>query len=115
MKKKETGELAPGSVAAPSGRTKYPGEFKRMAVERMREGTLNPTELAVELGIRRNQLYKWANALDAQLPGEDFKGPGRPVAGEESEVERLRRELATAQEELAILKKFDAYLTRHKL
>ena len=114
MKKKETGELAPGSVPAPSARTKYTNEFKRMAVERMRQGTLNPTELAVELGIRRNQLYKWANALDAQLPGEDFKTPGRPLAGEMSEMERLRRELATAQEELAILKKFDAYLTRHK-
>lgn len=115
MKKKETGELAPDSVPTPGERTKYSAEFKRMAVERMRDGALNPTELAIELGIRRNQLYKWAKVLDAQLPGEEFKSPGRPVAGELSEVERLRRELATAQEELAILKKFDAYLTRHKL
>ena len=115
MKKKEIGELAPDMVPAPGGRTKYSAEFKRMAVERMRDGALNPTELAIELGIRRNQLYKWAKVLDTQLPGEEFKSPGRPVAGELSEVERLRRELAKAQEELAILKKFDAYLTRHKL
>jgi transposase len=35
-------------------------------------------------------------------------------AAQESEVVRLRRELARAKEELAILKKFDAYLTRLK-
>lgn len=108
-------QLGSGADApAPVERTKFTNEFKRVAVERMRQGVINPTELAVELGIRRNQLYKWAKALGEQLPGEDFRSPGRPVATEESEVERLRRELATAQEELAILKKFDAYLTRRK-
>ena len=99
---------------AATERTKFTNEFKRMAVERMRVGVTNPTELAVELGIRRNQLYKWAKALEEQLPGEEFRSPGRPAATEETEVERLRRELTTAQEELAILKKFDAYLTRRK-
>jgi transposase len=115
MNKKAISKRAPGAGAdaVPVERTKFTNEFKRMAVERMRQGVISPTELAVELGIRRNQLYKWADKLDEQLPGESFKSPGRPVA-EETEVERLRRELATAQEELAILKKFDAYLTRRK-
>ena len=108
--KSVSGVVAP----APAARTRFTNEFKRMAVARMREAIVNPTELAVELGIRRNQLYKWAKALGEQLPGEDFRSPGRPAATEETEVERLRRELATAQEELAILKKFDAYLTRRK-
>lgn len=106
--------VAGADAPAPTERTKFTNEFKRMAVKRMCEGLINPTELAVELGIRRNQLYKWAKALGEQLPGEDFRSPGRPAAAEETEVERLRRELATAQEELAILKKFDAYLTRRK-
>jgi transposase len=47
-------------------------------------------------------------------PGFNFGRAGRPGAGELSEVEQLRRDLASAQEELAILKKLDAYLTRLK-
>ena len=94
-------------------RTTYSKEFKMMAVRRMREGALNATDLALDLGIRRNQLYKWAKAFDAK--GEDgFPGAGRLPAGQENELTRLRRELALANEEIAILKKFDAYLTRPK-
>lgn len=92
-------------------RAVFTDEFKRSAVDRMRTGTQSATALALELGIRRNQLYKWAKQLDEQAPGTALKSPGRPPQSEESEVVRLRRELAAAQEELEILKKFDAYLT----
>ncbi|HEU4376446.1 MAG TPA: transposase [Telluria sp.] len=105
---------AGADVAVPGKRAKISNEFKHMAVQRMREGIISQTALAVELGIKRNQLYKWAKVLGDQLPGESFKNPGRPVAGEETEVEQLRRKLTAAEEELAILKKFDAYLTRRK-
>lgn len=99
----------------PDKRTTFSKEFKLMAVERMRSGDKNPTELALELGVRRNQLYKWAKVLDEQGREASFKGPGRLPADQESELVRLRRDLARANEELAILKKFDAYLTRRKL
>ena len=105
---------AGAEAPSPRQRSKIANEFKHMAVQRMREGIISQAALAVELGIKRNQLYKWAKLLGGQLPGESFKSPGRPVAGEETEVEQLRRKLATAEEELAILKKFDAYLTRRK-
>lgn len=95
-------------------RRKITAEFKLIALRRMREEGITPTALAIELGVRRNQLYKWAKAFDEQLPGKGFKNPGRPVAPEETEVEQLRRKLAAAEEELVILKKFDAYLTRRK-
>jgi len=52
--------------------------------------------------------------IDEQIPREASRSPGRPAADELSEVEQLRRDLANAQEELAILKKLDAYLTRQK-
>ena len=107
-------ETEPSSSGpAPTPRTKFTDEFKRMAVARLRE-TDNATLLALELGVRRNQLYKWAKALDELEPGKALKPPGRPPASEESEVVRLRLELARAQQELAVLKKFDAYLTRLK-
>lgn len=95
-------------------RSAYTKEFKLRAVELMRQGDSTPTELALELGIRRNQLYKWADALAMQGESDSFPGPGRPTTDQESEMTRLRRELAKALEENAILKKFDAYLTRHK-
>ncbi|MEX5749095.1 transposase [Massilia sp. X63] len=118
MKKKELPskrEIAPASSAlAPKPRATFTDEFKRKAVARLREEGQNATDLAVELGIRRNMLYKWAAKIDKAAPGELLGSPGRPALGELSEVEQLRRELARAQEELAILKKFDAYLTHLK-
>jgi transposase len=108
-------EIVPASPeSGPRPRTTFTDEFKRNAVSRLRAGGQSGTELAVELGIRRNLLYKWAKKLDEQTPGEAFRTPGRPATGELSEVEQLRRDLASAQEELAILKKLDAYLTRLK-
>lgn len=118
MKKKQLAskrEIIPTSPASlPKPRATFTDEFKRQAVARMRVEGQNATDLAVELGIRRNMLYKWADKIDKQTPGKLLRSPGRPAADELSEVEQLRRDLARAQEELAILKKFDAYLTRLK-
>lgn len=110
--KRET--VPASSTPVAKQRATFTDEFKRSAVARLRSGEQSATALALELGIRRNQLYKWAKRLDEQPPGQALRAPGRPPTGELSEVERLRRELAAAQQELAILKKLDAYLTRLK-
>jgi transposase len=118
MKKKQLPskrEIVPASPEShPKPRATFSDQFKRDAVSRLRAGDQSGTDLAIELGIRRNQLYKWAKKLEEQSPGEVFRSPGRPAVAELSEVEQLRRDLASAQEELAILKKLDAYLTRLK-
>jgi transposase len=93
-------------------RAVFSDQFKRQAVARLRSRTQPATDLALELGIRRNQLYKWAKQIDALPENAVLKSPGRPPESEESEVVKLRRELDQAKEELEILKKFDAYLTR---
>jgi transposase len=103
---------SPASSVKP--RARFTDEFKRMAVAKLRQEGQNATVLAIELGIRRNQLYKWAKKINEQGPDAPLREPGRPRVSEESEVTSLRRELAEAKEELAILKKFDAYLTRLK-
>jgi transposase len=113
MKKQSKSVMEGKAVTAQLERTVYTIEFKRAAVARMREGTSTATALALELGIRRNQLYKWANMLDELAPGEVRKR-GRVPADEEAEIVRLRRKVAKMEEELAILKKFDAYLTQLK-
>jgi transposase len=110
--KREIIPTAPKAARKP--RATFTDEFKRDAVARLNAGGQSATALAIELGIRRNMLYKWAGKLEEQSPGEEFRSPGRPVAGALSEVEQLRKDLASAQEELAILKKLDAYLTRLK-
>ena len=97
--------------AKPRLRTVFSDEFKRAAVFRLRQREQSATALALELGIRRNQLYKWAHQFDTLGANEKLKTPGRPPQSDETEVARLRRQLARAEEELAILKKFDAYLT----
>jgi transposase-like protein len=40
-------------------RKEFGREFKLEAIRQLEEGRKNPAELARELGIRRNQLYKW--------------------------------------------------------
>ncbi|PHV32462.1 hypothetical protein CSQ94_13805, partial [Janthinobacterium sp. BJB312] len=118
MKKKQLPskrEIIPTSPeSTPKLRATFTDAFKRDAVARLRAGNQSATDLAVELGLRRNQLYKWAKKLDEQSLEEALRSPGRPPTGNLSEIEQLRRDLASAQEELAILKKLDAYLTRLK-
>ena len=79
---------------SPKRRAVFSDEFKRDAVSRLRAGDQIGTDLAIELGIRRNQLYKWAKKFEEQSPGEAFRSPGRPAVAELSEVEQLRRDLA---------------------
>lgn len=118
MKKKQLPskrEIIPAAGPSTSkARVTFTDDFKRKAVARMRVEGQSATDLADELGIRRNLLYKWADKIDKQDPGKPLRSPGRPAVVELNEVEQLRRDLARAQEELAILKKFDAYLTRLK-
>ncbi len=40
-------------------RTRYTKEFKRQAVELLENRDQSATDLARELGVRQNQLYKW--------------------------------------------------------
>ena len=92
-------------------RKTYTKEFKLEAVRRLRETKRPATELAMELGIKRNQLYKWAEQLDSQ--GEKaFGGRGRPKKEEQSEVTTLRQENERLREEVEILKKAAAYFAK---
>jgi len=96
-------------------RARYSKEFKLEAVRLLSLGQKPATQLALELGIRRNQLYKWAEELKRKGDDEQaaFNGPqGRPPADQRSEIERLKSELAKVTEERDILKKAAAYFAR---
>jgi transposase len=97
----------------PTTPKRYPEAFKEQAVARLK-ATDNATALALELGVRRNQLYKWAKQLESAGPEKAFRSPGRPPVQQEDELARLRRENARLEMENAILKKAEAYFAPRK-
>jgi len=94
-------------------RAHFTKEFKLEAVRLMEEGKKPATEIARELGIRRNQLYKWKDMVD-QSGGEAFPGSGRRTAAnnQSAEIVSLKRKLAQSQEEVEILKKAAAFFAK---
>lgn len=92
-------------------RVTFSKEFKLEAVRLLDLGKKSAVELALELGVRRNQLYKWKEQLGRKKDAA-FRGPGRKSLSEESEVARLKRELEKVKEERDILKKAAACFAR---
>lgn len=100
-------------------RRNFSKAFKIEAVRLLDLGEMSAAQLARELGVRRNQLYKWRNQVVGKGEGA-FAGSGRRarpasgVAGETQaeEIAGLRRELAKTREERDILKKAAAYFAR---
>ena len=94
-------------------RQSFSREFKLEAVRLMEEGRKPPAELARELGLRRNQLYKWKGKTDKH-GGSAFPGPGRRLLAspEAEENARLKNELTKVKEENEILKKAAAFFAR---
>ena len=81
-------------------RKQFSKQFKLQALELFEQSGRQATEVARELGIRRNQLYKWQAELQSKGEQQAFQGPGRPLAADEdSEVNALRREIAQLREE----------------
>ena len=82
---------------------KYPKEFRRMAVERLKDCD-NIVELSQELGVHRRMLYRWRDQLapvdigDEPLP----ENPGESTL--RKEVSQLKRLLAEKTVELDFFK-----------
>ena len=85
-------------------RRKFTREFKLKAVELSYQRE-NVKELADELSIRPELLYRWRGEF-ASLEGGSFPGNGKKkLTAEESELDGLRKELADVRMERDILKK----------
>jgi transposase len=93
-------------------RARFTKEFKLEAVRLLEAREKPAAQLAVELGIRRNQLHKWQSQLRGKGVERAFRGPGAKRLSELTEVERLRRELKRVTEERDILKKAAAYFAK---
>jgi transposase len=79
-------------VNAERKRQRYSKEFKLAAVKLLQSGTKPGTLIAMELGIQRNLLYKWAETLKRHGGNAEtaFQGPGRNKLGTHGEPPRVR-------------------------
>lgn len=89
----------------------YTREFKLEALRLMEETDKKASEIAMQLGIRRNQLYKWKDQMSKQGTVPSAKR-GRPKKSEESELAKLKAENKRLKEENEILKKAAAYFAK---
>ena len=89
----------------------YPREFKLEAIRLMAESDRPASEIAMQLGVRRNQLYKWKEQMTKKGDVPSAK-KGRPKKEDQSETATLRQENKRLREENEILKKAAAYFAR---
>ncbi len=87
----------------------YTREFKLEALRLMEQSDKPSSEIAAELGIRRNQLYKWKEQLTDKGDTAFPEQRGRPKKEAQSELTTLRQDNARLKEEVEILKKAAVY------
>ena len=90
-------------------RKKYSREFKIEAVKQVVEQGRSVSDVAKALGLNLNMLFRWR----LELAPDGVVAPLKGTSADE-EIHRLRRELATAQQERDILKKALAYFAKNK-
>lgn len=94
------------------GRRNYTKEFKREAVSLTTEGGRNLAEVARNLGVHENVLYRWRREYmkdtEVSFPG---KGNLKP---EDEEYRRLQKELYDVKMERDILRKALAIFSQHQ-
>ena len=89
----------------------YTKEFKLEALRLMDESGRSTSEIAMKLGIRRNQLYKWKEQMTKKGDVPTSK-KGRPKKEDESEAATLRTENKRLKEENEILKKAAVFFAK---
>ena len=89
----------------------YTKAFKLEAIRMLAESERPAREIAMQLGIRRNQLYKWKEQMTKQGDVSSAKR-GRPKKADQSEAARLRQENKRLQEENEILKKAAVFFAK---
>ena len=87
----------------------YSREFKLEAIRLADAGDKTASQVARELGLRVNQIWKWKQQLELETVTGAPAQRGRPA---DDELARLKRENARLKEENEILKKAAIYFAR---
>ncbi len=93
-------------------RKRYTKEFKLEVMKLLESSDQPGVEITRELGVKRNQLYKWREELSSKGADAAFAGPGRRPIDTGDQVAQLQRDNAKLKEKLQILKKAAAYFAR---
>jgi transposase len=91
-------------------RKKFDRQYKIDAVSMVINGGRTVAEVAQDLGIKVDMLYRWKRELSREK-AEAFPGKGR-LGPQEEELRRLRRELEQVKEDREILKKALAFFSK---
>lgn len=103
--------MEPSVQVGKKKRNRYTPEFKAEAVRMMRSSDKSVAELAEDLGISEQSLYRWARQFGVDEKA-DPKGP--LTTAEREELARLRRELRQVRQERDFLKKTASYFASDK-
>jgi transposase len=92
-------------------RGSYTEEFKREAVRLMETGGKPVAQIARDLGINDNNLYRWRGMYGSQSAAST----NGSAAEMEAELKHLRREVEVLRQERDILKKAMSIVSRSQL
>ena len=89
----------------------YDKQFKMAAVKLVLEENMTVAEVAKELSIHYNSLYRWISEYEEY--GESaFPGHGSALYSYQYEIKKLKAENLELRKELELLKKFQAFLKK---
>ena len=91
-------------------RRRYTREFKLEAVRLSQQPGVTLTELAKELGIRSEMLYRWRKEA-TEDSAQAFPGQGS-LKERDQELEKLRKQVTRLKAENAFLKKVSEYFVK---
>jgi len=94
----------------------YSREFKLEAIRLAAESDKSAAQVARELGLRVNQIYKWKVQLE-EKQDEAFsgkRGAKRKDVDKEAEIRRLKKALAASEEENEFLKKTAVFFAKNQ-
>jgi len=90
-----------------SERRKFSEEFKREAVNLMRQPGSTVSQVARDVGVGSNLLFRWRRELEGE--GKSFPGSG---VARDQELLALKRELAKVKRERDCLRDAAAFFAR---
>jgi transposase len=92
-----------------AGKSKYPEQFRRDAVDLVRSSDRPVRQIARELGVNHETLRAWVAAAE---PAAGRSGPDELTVSERDELRRLRKQVAELELEKQILRRAAAYFAK---
>ena len=98
-------------MSGPIHRRRFDAQFKLDAVRLIQENNRATRDIAKDLGVRPELLYRWKRELEED-PQSAFPGKGK-LKPEQDQLRQLQQELKRVTEERDILKKALAFFSRN--